>query len=424
MRLPGYTRVSTSNQDAQLQVDALATTGVQKRDVFADVTSGSKTAIERRGMKKLLEYAEDGDAVVIWRVDRLGRSLIHVLNTGNLLRERGVQVRSISDGIDPSTSDGIDPSTSTGRLMLNMLAEYEEGAHRRTGQRRHRCGPRERDPVRPAPVESGGHRGQARDRRGRPSTWPHRRGRCPPPRVEPRNALPPPASPRGPRERSDVAVSSGGGPVYSTSSTRERGRSVAPPWFYSVVGEVVPVAGEEVVVSVDVGAFEVDGGTDAPVPGVVVFPAEDFEDGPVIESKDGVVGVGFAVDTDDGPAGEGGERGGEGVAGVFAGDAARWGGEGPVAVEVQAPVGAGERRGRVVRDCVGDGQRESGVQEITVGDALVVRGLLAGGVVGHGLFSSWLSSRGMMPRRACACANVSDGRTRAKGESFCSRSMM
>lgn len=71
-------------------------------------------------MKKLLEYAEPGNTVVVWRVDRLGRSLIDVLNTVNLLRERGVQVRSISDGIDPATS--------TGRLMLNMLAtlaEYE-----------------------------------------------------------------------------------------------------------------------------------------------------------------------------------------------------------------------------------------------------------------------------------------------------------
>ena len=78
MRLLGYTRVSTANQDAQLQLDALVMAGVQKRDVFADVTSGSKTAIERRGMKKLLEHAEPGDTVVVWRVDRLGLSLIHI----------------------------------------------------------------------------------------------------------------------------------------------------------------------------------------------------------------------------------------------------------------------------------------------------------------------------------------------------------
>lgn len=120
MRLLGYTRVSTTTQDAQLQLDALVDVGVQKRDVFADVTSGSRAAVERAGMKRLLEHAVEGDTVVVWRVDRLGRSLIDVLNTVNLLRDRGINVRSVSDGIDPATS--------TGRLMLNMLAtlaEYE-----------------------------------------------------------------------------------------------------------------------------------------------------------------------------------------------------------------------------------------------------------------------------------------------------------
>lgn len=71
MRQLGYTRVSTATQDAQLQLDALVAAGVQKRDVFADVTSGSRTAIERPGMKKLLEYAGSGDTVVVWRVDRM-----------------------------------------------------------------------------------------------------------------------------------------------------------------------------------------------------------------------------------------------------------------------------------------------------------------------------------------------------------------
>jgi len=120
VRQLGYTRVSTAGQDAQLQVDALLAAGVQKRDIFADVTSGSRNAVDRPGMRKLLDYAEPGDPVVVWRVDRLGRSLIDVLNTVNLLRDRDVQVKSISYGIDPSTS--------TGRLMLNLLAtlaEYE-----------------------------------------------------------------------------------------------------------------------------------------------------------------------------------------------------------------------------------------------------------------------------------------------------------
>lgn len=120
MRLLGYTRVSTAGQDAQLQLDALLDAGVQKRDVFADVTSGSKSAKQRPGMKRLLDYAEDGDTVVVWRIDRLGRSLLDVLATVNHLRDRGVKVRSVSDNIDPETS--------AGRMMLGMLAtlaEYE-----------------------------------------------------------------------------------------------------------------------------------------------------------------------------------------------------------------------------------------------------------------------------------------------------------
>ena len=120
MRHLGYTRVSTASQDAQLQLDALVDSGVQKRDVFSDVTSGSRAAIERPGMKRLLDYVESGDTVVVWRIDRLGRSLIDVLNTVNLLRDKGVKIRSLSDGIDPETTSG--------RLMLGMLAtlaEYE-----------------------------------------------------------------------------------------------------------------------------------------------------------------------------------------------------------------------------------------------------------------------------------------------------------
>src|SRR6478736_2681958 len=94
MRLLGYTRVSTAAQDAQLQRDALVADGVQQRDIFEDVTSGSKTAATRPGMRRLLDYAEAGDTVVVWRIDRLGRSLIDVLNTVNGLRDSGVVVRS------------------------------------------------------------------------------------------------------------------------------------------------------------------------------------------------------------------------------------------------------------------------------------------------------------------------------------------
>ena len=120
VRLLGYTRISTGAQDATLQVDALVAAGVQERDIFADVTSGRKEAAARPGMGRLLEHATAGDTVVVWRVDRLGRSLVDVLSTVAMLGERGIGVRSVSDGIDPATS--------TGRLMLNLmatLAEYE-----------------------------------------------------------------------------------------------------------------------------------------------------------------------------------------------------------------------------------------------------------------------------------------------------------
>lgn len=70
MRHLGYTGVSTPSRDAQLQLDALVAAGMHKRDVFADVTSGTRTAIERPGMKKLLEYAAEGDIAVVWCVDR------------------------------------------------------------------------------------------------------------------------------------------------------------------------------------------------------------------------------------------------------------------------------------------------------------------------------------------------------------------
>jgi len=106
-----------------LQLDALVAAGVQKRDVFADVTSGSKTAIERPGMKKLLEYAQEGDSIVVWRVDRLGRSLIDVLNTKTLLRDRGVHVRSIADGIDPATSRPASAGATALRVN-NVPAQY------------------------------------------------------------------------------------------------------------------------------------------------------------------------------------------------------------------------------------------------------------------------------------------------------------
>ena len=120
MTLLGYTRVSTTTQDPTLQRTALLEAGVEPAAIWSDVVTGSKDAADRPEWAKLAAYARDGDTVVVWRIDRLGRSLIDVLTTVAELADQGITVRSISDGIDPTTP--------VGRLMLGMLAtlaEYE-----------------------------------------------------------------------------------------------------------------------------------------------------------------------------------------------------------------------------------------------------------------------------------------------------------
>ncbi|KQY41869.1 recombinase family protein [Cellulomonas sp. Root137] len=120
MTLLGYTRVSTQQQDPTLQRDALLAAGVAAEHIYEDVITGASGAASRPAWAQLVAYARDGDMVVAWRIDRLGRSLIDVLQTVADLQARGIGVRSISDGIDPTTP--------VGRLMLGMLAtlaEYE-----------------------------------------------------------------------------------------------------------------------------------------------------------------------------------------------------------------------------------------------------------------------------------------------------------
>jgi DNA invertase Pin-like site-specific DNA recombinase len=112
----GYTRVSTVAQTLDQQNDALATAGVTK--VFSDMMSGARD--DRPGRAELLAYVREGDTVVVWKLDRLGRNLQHILATVKALTDRGVTL--------VSTSDGIDSSTAAGRMMIGVLgslAEYE-----------------------------------------------------------------------------------------------------------------------------------------------------------------------------------------------------------------------------------------------------------------------------------------------------------
>lgn len=98
----GYARVSTVDQDPALQLDALAKAGCVK--VFEDRASGARA--DRLGLKSALEYARDGDVLIVWKLDRLGRSLPHLIDTVTTLEKRGVGFRSITEAIDTTTPGG------------------------------------------------------------------------------------------------------------------------------------------------------------------------------------------------------------------------------------------------------------------------------------------------------------------------------
>ena len=114
--LIGYARVSTDDQNAQLQVDALMTAGCIK--VFTDKASGSLA--NRPQLDKMLDQLRPDDVVVVWRLDRLGRSLKNLIALVEELAERGVGFRSLSESIDTTTANG--------RLFFSVmgaLAEFE-----------------------------------------------------------------------------------------------------------------------------------------------------------------------------------------------------------------------------------------------------------------------------------------------------------
>jgi DNA invertase Pin-like site-specific DNA recombinase len=113
----GYARVSTEDQNVDLQTDALNVVGCVR--VFTDVASGA--VAERPELAAALDYVRAGDTLVVWRLDRLGRSLRHLVETVLMLQERGVGFRSISESIDTTTA--------TGRLVFHVfcaLAEFEK----------------------------------------------------------------------------------------------------------------------------------------------------------------------------------------------------------------------------------------------------------------------------------------------------------
>lgn len=103
MALIGYARVSTAEQDTALQIDALRKAGCVR--IFEDTVSGAKT--ERPDLAAALAYLRDGDTFTVWRLDRLGRSLPHLIETVGALEARGVGFRSLTENIDTTTSGGL-----------------------------------------------------------------------------------------------------------------------------------------------------------------------------------------------------------------------------------------------------------------------------------------------------------------------------
>ncbi len=110
----GYARVSTKDQNLELQIDALKKAGCEK--IYQDIASGAKT--ERPELNNMIDNLRSGDVLVIWKLDRLGRSLNHLIGLVNSLIEKKIGLQSLNDPIDTTTPQG--------RLSFNLFASLAE----------------------------------------------------------------------------------------------------------------------------------------------------------------------------------------------------------------------------------------------------------------------------------------------------------
>ncbi len=118
-QLIGYARVSTEDQDLRLQIDELQTAGC--KHIYQDKISGSKE--NRKGLEECLNKLEPGDTLVVWRLDRLGRSMSHLVSLITNLKKNRIGFKSLRDG-------AIDTTTASGELIFNIfasLAQFERG---------------------------------------------------------------------------------------------------------------------------------------------------------------------------------------------------------------------------------------------------------------------------------------------------------
>lgn len=121
-QLLGYARVSTTTQTIDRQIDALTAAGIPADRVYVDRKTGAHT--QREGFQSLLAYARAGDVIVVYTLDRLGRSLRDTLNVVHELGERGVGLRTLADPLPIDTSDD-SPTASIALTLLGLFAELE-----------------------------------------------------------------------------------------------------------------------------------------------------------------------------------------------------------------------------------------------------------------------------------------------------------
>ena len=125
-RLIGYARVSSMSQELSLQIDALENAGCVR--IFEDKASGAKSV--RKGLEDCLSSLKEGDTLVIWRLDRLGRSLQHLVSLVTELKDRGIGLKSIQDG-------SLDTTSANGELIFGIFASIAQFERRLISERTH-----------------------------------------------------------------------------------------------------------------------------------------------------------------------------------------------------------------------------------------------------------------------------------------------
>jgi DNA invertase Pin-like site-specific DNA recombinase len=119
----GYARVSTGKQDLDRQLDALGQEGIPAERIYVDKKSGATT--DRPGLRALLEYARDGDVIVVHTLDRLGRTVRDTLNLIHDLAERGVGIRNLADPIRVDSGRPDDPMAQLAVVLLALFGQME-----------------------------------------------------------------------------------------------------------------------------------------------------------------------------------------------------------------------------------------------------------------------------------------------------------